>query len=192
MQNDSTLLFVRPRMFTENSGASCDVSLCFPWDSGSLYRAWHQQDTVGSGSFLWNLASPMTACSEVWTRKCTDVSQVQVTGTDFLTCLIFRVQNPSETTVDLWWAWGLSLPPPPKKKSITHLPAKHAKTIFFLSLYHRHAPDNITQGARDWDWGLASHFWLAGWIFNPAVWGSGRGWHGRTIALRRFTLLSNR
>lgn len=80
----------------------------------------------------------------------------------------------------------------PQKKSITHLPAKHAKTIFSLSLYHRHAPDNITQGARDWDWGLASHFWLAGWIFNPAVWGSGRGWHGRTIALRRFTLLSNR
>lgn len=93
------------------SGASCDVSLGFSWGGGSQYWAWHHQDTVGSGSFLWNLASPMTAFSEVWTQSSTDMSwytQVQAAGTDFLTCLIFRVQNPSGRTLNQRWAWGSS------------------------------------------------------------------------------------
>lgn len=80
-----------------------------------------------------------------------------------------------------------------KTKSITHLPAKHATTIVSLSFISSACSwQHHTRGKKARDWDKASHFWLAGWIFNPAVWGSGRGWHGRTIALRRFTFLSNR
>ena len=170
-----------PRMSAGSSGASCDVSLSFSWGSGSLYWAWHRHDNAGSGSFLWNLTSPVTVVSEVLTQRSTDMSrhiQVYAAGTDFLTCLIFRVQNPSQRTMNSWWAWGSSQKKK-KKESIGHFSGKaYLLGTFILSacFQQRH-----TQGKKPIVCEWRSHLWLASLIFNTPVWGSGSYWLNQTL-----------
>lgn len=150
-------------------------------EAAAPYGAWHHHDhhTVGSGSFLWNLTSHRVLWS---TDTCSaDISwyiQVHAAGTDFLTCLIFRVQNPPQRTLNSWWAWGLS-------QKIIHSPfsCKAGFGCVFISsacFGHHH-----TQGKKliicEW----MSHFWWAGLIFNPAVWGSGSGWHGQNYSVQQ-------
>lgn len=180
MQNDSTLLLAMPRMSTGSSGASCDVSLGFSWGSGSLrsltppwycrFRFLPVKSHLSYDRVLWSTDT----CSA-------DMSwyiQVHAAGTDFLTCLIFRVQNPPQRTLNSWWAWGLS-------QKIIHSPfsCKAGFGCVFISsacFGHHH-----TQGKKliicEW----MSHFWWAGLIFNPAVWGSGSGWHGQNYSVQQ-------
>lgn len=180
MQNDRTLLFAMPRMSTGTPAASCDVSLGFSWGGGSSYRAWHHRHSVGSGSFLWNLTSPVTEFSEVRAQWSTDMSlyiQVHAAGTDFLTCLIFRVQNPSQRTMNSWWAWGELA----TKKKIIQGPFSCKARFGCLS-------DDFGQHRIQGEKPIVC-------VNGPLLVGPfdlyAAVWHGQTIAFKRFLFLSN-
>lgn len=149
-------------------------------EAAAPYGAWHHHDTVGSGSFLWNLTSPMTGFSEVRTRValiCHGISRFTRLALTFWPVLSSE-SKIHQRTMNSWWAWGLS-------QKIIHSPfsCKAGFGCVFISsacFGHHH-----TQGKKliicEW----MSHFWWAGLIFNPTVWGSGSGWHGQNYSVQQ-------